>query len=208
MTETVTRTGRARRLLLPAALALASLASPALAADPAPGKPPITAASESALWWGDFAALEQQNAMYRQAGRFNPDGMSQLSQFRNGLARNVNARIKNPEPYMKELDAMTLQWAQANPRSPFAHALHARSLLAHGESYRGTGFAKDVAEDSWQVYHRYLNQAAAYLKDNADVALADSYATLRPDPDRHGTGMDGRAAGSHRRGGPAAQPGG
>ena len=178
MIATLLRTDRTRRLFLPVTLALglAALAGAAGAAEPAPAKPPIVTAAESALWWGDFGTLERQNAEYRQPGRFNPDGTSQLDQFRSGLARVFNARIKNPEPYMQELDAMTLQWAQANPLSPFAHVLHARALLAHGESYRGTGFAKDVSEDALTIYRRYLNEAAAYLKDHAEVALADSYA--------------------------------
>ncbi|QNA89982.1 DUF4034 domain-containing protein [Massilia sp. Dwa41.01b] len=168
------RTSLAHRLLLPAALALASLAPAVIAAEPEAKRSPITEASERALWWGDFGALEKQNAYFMQPGRLEPDGTSQVSLFREGYGNVLYASTKNPEIYLKELDALTLQWAKEHPRSALAHILHARSLLAHGQSYRGGSYAKDVPPEAWKFYHEYLRQAAEYLKDHAEVALTDS----------------------------------
>jgi hypothetical protein len=164
----------ALRLLLPAALALTTLTCSG--ADTDAPLPPITSAAKQAMWWGDFAALEQQNALYRQPGRTSADGVSELSQFRKGVAIVFDYKVKNPESYMKELDAITLQWARQHPASGLAHALHARALIAHAHSYRGGTYAKDVPPEAWAPYNDYLNQAATYLKDHADAALTDSYA--------------------------------
>lgn len=157
-------------LLLPFALALAS--APAAAAEP---EPPAMAAARDAMWWGDFAALDKQNAHLRQPGRIGADGVSELSQFHDGVALVFDYRVKNPEPYMKELDALTLEWAKQHPGSGLAHALHARALLAHAQSYRGRSVASEVPPEAWAPYRDYLKQAATYLKDHADVALTDSY---------------------------------
>jgi hypothetical protein len=164
----------ARRLLLPAALALTTLTCSG--ADTGAPLPPITSAGQEAMWWGDFAAIEQHNALYRQPGRTGADGVTELGQFRNGVATVFNYKVKNPESYMKELDAITLQWAKQHPDSGLAHALHARALMAHAHSYRGGTYAKDVPPEAWAPYNDYLKQAATYLKDHADVALTDSYA--------------------------------
>jgi hypothetical protein len=163
----------ARGLLLSALLATAGMAH---AAEPA--RSPVTEAAEDALWEGDFAALERQYAEARQPGRFDADGRSQLVQFRQGFQRVVRYADENAEPYLKEMDALTLQWAQEHPGSALAHILHAKALEAHAWSYRGGGYAKDVPPEAWKDFNAYLEQAAVYLKDHADVALKDSYAHL------------------------------
>ena len=157
-------------LLLPFALTLAS--TPGAAAEP---EPPILAAARDAMWWGDFAALETQNAQLSKPGRIGADGVSELSRFRDGVALVFEYKVKNPEPYMKELDLLTLEWATRHPGSGLAHALHARALLAHAQSYRGRSTASEVPPEAWAPYQDYLKQAATYLMDHADVALTDSY---------------------------------
>jgi hypothetical protein len=159
-----------------AALALLTSSGAARAADKP--KSPITAASEEALWTGDFAELERQNAYYKQPGRFEPNGDSQLSKFRHGFDNVFKYKDENAEIYLKEMDALTLQWAKAHPASALAHILHAEALVAHAWSYRGGGYAKDVPPDAWKDYDAYLTQALDYLKAHADVALTDSSAHL------------------------------
>lgn len=163
-----------RRLLLPLALALTTLTC--AAADTDTPVSPIKTAAFDAIWWGDFAALERMNAEYRKSGRFDPDGASQLELFRDGVDMVFDRKIKDKERYLKEVDLMTLQWAKEHPRSGLAHALHAKSLLEHAYSYRGTTFANEVPPEAWKYYHDYLQQAAAYLRDHADAALTDSHA--------------------------------
>lgn len=165
-----------RRLLLPLALALSLTTLTCAADDTEPPESPITTAGWEATWWGDFGTLERLNAEYHKSGRFNPDGESQLDLFRRGVAQVFNRKIKDNERFLKEVDMLTLQWARKHPRSGLAHALHARALVAHGQSYRGTSFANEVPPEAWEFYHGYLRQAATYLREHADVALTDSYA--------------------------------
>jgi hypothetical protein len=167
----------AHGLLFSAALALVSLRAPALAAEPT--RSPITVAAEEAFWWGDFATIEQQNTDFRQAAsRFGPDGRSRLDLFREGLYSVFYNEVENTEAYLKNMDALTLEWATEHPDSPLAHILHAKALVVHGWSYRGGGYVKDVPPEAWKEFHAYLKRAADHLKDHADVALKDSYAHL------------------------------
>jgi hypothetical protein len=135
-------------------------------------------ASEQALWTGDFAELEKQNAYYSQPNRFEPDGRSQLDLFHEGLASVLKNSEENAEPYLKEMDILTLQWATENPKSALAHVLHAQALVEHGWSYRGGGYVKDVPPEAWKDYRAYLRRAVDYLNAHSDVALTDTYAHL------------------------------
>lgn len=174
MTTQASIAGLVRRFALAAALALAAPTAPVLAADPPP--PAVTIAARDAFWNGDLAELERQNADLRQPGRIAKDGASQIAQFRRGLNAIFNNKVENAEAYFKELDLLTLQWANAHPTSAFAHALHAQSLVEHAWSYRGGGYVKEVPPEAWQDFHAYLQRAAGYLKAHAEVALSDSYA--------------------------------
>ena len=165
---------RVRNALCCVALAHAALSGAALAAKPATS--PIEEASQEALWWGDFVALEKQNAFYKQANRFEPDGSAQLELFRSGMSSVFTNKVDNAEVYLEEMDRLTLQWAVEHPQSALAHILHAQSLVEHGWSYRGGGYAKDVPPESWKEFHAYLRRAVEYLNAHADVALTDSYA--------------------------------
>lgn len=167
------QSGRCRRAVLAGALAVC-LPWTAQAAEPK--KTPIEQAAETAFWNGDFAALERQNDTFKQPNRFDPDGRSQLSQFRNGVESLFNNDVDNAEPYFAEIDALTLEWAERKPASPLAHILHVKALIKHGWSYRGTRYDNQVPKEAMKEFHTYLKRAFDYLKAHADVALKDSYA--------------------------------
>jgi hypothetical protein len=141
-----------------------------------PAVSPITSAAESAYWWGDFAALEKQNATFKQAGQFSASGASNLDMFRSGLVKVLSNSVQPREPYLQELEALTLQWCAEHPKSALAHILHARVLVEHAWSYRGEGFVKDVPPQAWKDFHAYQRRAVDYLNAHAEVALTDSYA--------------------------------
>lgn len=167
--------GRAARGVLLAWVMSTSLQGWAAPADK-PGPPSIKDAAEMALWWGDFDALERQNAVLRQPGHFDPDGSLQLEQFRNALVLVFENKEANAEPYLRELEALTLQWATEHPTSALAHTMHADALLAHAWSYRGGGYVNEVPPEAWREFKAYLMRAFEYLKAHADVAFTDSYA--------------------------------
>lgn len=158
-----------RRCILPLALALVT---------------PIQAATEASLsakvwdafWWGDFAALEKQNALLRQPGHITADGRSELELFRDGLDVVIQIETGDREDYLRELEKLTLQWAGEYPQSALAHILHARVLAAHGWSYRGIGSVREVPPQALEDFRAYLRHAADYLTKHADVAMTDSSA--------------------------------
>jgi len=174
----------ARQAWTPLALALAltcagsASAAAAGAAAAIAAESPVLGAAGTAMWWGDFAALEKQNAELKRPGHLDEDGASQIEFFRTGVNRSLKGHRTEGEAYFKEMDALTLGWAQEHPQSAFAHILHAEALLAHAWSYRGGGFAKDVPPAAWKDFNDYLRRAVAYLGAHADVALTDSHAHL------------------------------
>lgn len=170
--------GRLTRLLRRALVCAALPATLACAQEAAAPTPPITSAATDAFWIGDFAALERQNADYRKPGRFDPDGSSQLDQFRAGLGQVINNKVTNAEAYLSELDRLTLEWATAHPASAIAHGLHARALVAHGWSYRGGDYIHKVPPEALKQFQAYLLRAVKYLETHAAVALTDSYSHL------------------------------
>jgi len=153
------------------AVACAALPGLALAA-----KQPLTAETEQAFWKGDFAALDKQNEFLKHGKHFAPDAGSELEYFRLGLDSVIRTKVDRSEPYLRELEALTLQWATEHPKSSLAHVLHAQVLVQHAWSYRGSGYAKEVPPEAWADFHKYLQRASEYLRAHADVALTDSSA--------------------------------
>jgi hypothetical protein len=156
------------------------LAAPAVSVHAADGvKSPIEAASQDALWNGDFEEVERQNAYFKLPNRFEADGVSQLAEFRFGLNTVFDNRVEHVETYLKNMDALTLQWATQHPKSALAHTLHAKALITHGWSYRGGAYSNEVPPEAMREFEKYLQQALDYLKAHADVALTDSYAHVQ-----------------------------
>jgi len=140
------------------------------------GTDPLLVKTMQAFLKGDFATLENENERLRHGKHLRPDGESDREYFRFGLWEVINREADNSEPYLLELEALTLQWAMEHPKSPLAHILHANVLLKHAWSYRGGGYAKDVPPEAWADFRNGLQRAAKYLQDHADVALTDSSA--------------------------------
>lgn len=172
---TSTLMARAARCLLATALATcAAMFGTAHAAE----TPTIADAAETAFWWGNFDALEEQNARFRQPGAYNADGQSQLSLFRKGVSRIFSNQVQHTEDYLQEVDRLTLEWATTHPASALAHSLHAQALSQHGWSYRGNAVSSQVTPDGWKQFQAYQQRAVNYLQAHAGVAFTDSYAHL------------------------------
>jgi hypothetical protein len=162
-----------RRLLASLVTACALLA-PTVAATAADELDPIGKEAMDNYWRGDFAALEKQYLELKRGPPLLEDASVKMELFRFGLARVDGAAVRHQEPYLRELEALTLQWAGEHPKSALAHVLHASVLAAHGWSYRGGGYANTVTPEAMAQFQSYLRQAAAYLKAHADVTLTDS----------------------------------
>jgi hypothetical protein len=138
--------------------------------------PALTTDTLQAFWTGDFAALDKENERLKHGKHIESNGGSEVEYFRNGLAVVIYSKADHNEPYLRELEALTLQWATEHPKSSLAHILYARTLVAHAWSYRGDGYARDVPPEAWTDFRNGLQRAAKYLQDHADVALTDSSA--------------------------------
>ena len=136
----------------------------------------LTTETTDAFSKGDFAALDKENELLKHGPHTRPDGGLDLEYFRIGLGVVIGTKIDHSEPYLHELEALTLQWAKEHPKSSLAHILYAKVLVAHAWSYRGGGYAQDVPPEAWADFRKYLQRAAQYLQDHADVALTDSSA--------------------------------
>lgn len=136
---------------------------------------PFSTQATQAFWWGDFAALEQQNAVLRQPGHIGGDGVLEVEWFRIGLGKVINETADNQEAYLQELEKLTLQWTKEHPQSALAQVLYAKVLIAHAWAYRGGGYAKDVPPEAWKDFETYMQRATQHLLDHAEVALSDSY---------------------------------
>lgn len=175
---TLTRDRSRRRTLLACAVLAMSALGPLAQVHAAAPEAPVTTKATHDFWWADFDALERTNNTLRQPGHLAKDGSSDLEMFRIGLGNVIDMNSPRREPYLSELEALTLQWATQHPGSAFAHILHARVLVAHGWSYRGNGYVKEVPPLAWKDFRNYLERAVEYLNAHADVAMSDSSAHL------------------------------
>lgn len=163
-----------KTMLTVAATLAMLLVTPARAED----KPraPATTMAAQAFFWADFATLEKENARLREGPHYAADGSSELQQFRVGIDNVIRSGVKRKEPYLRELELQTLEWATDHPKSALAQVLYAQVLVEHAWSYRGHGFAKDVPPEAWEDFRAYLGRALAHLQAHADVAFTDSAA--------------------------------
>jgi hypothetical protein len=164
------------RRLLACALAAGAALVPAVPLAAEEEHHPIIQEAVDDYWRGDFAALDKRYRELQRETPFLEDGASKLEYFRVGLKRVAQANVSQAEPYLRELEALTLQWASEYPKSALAHIMHARVLTVHAWSHRGGGYADSVTPERMEQFHAYLRRAATYLKDHADVALTDSSA--------------------------------
>lgn len=159
-----------------AACTLAAVAGAAMPGLSRAETPALTTETMKSFVKGDFAALDKENERLKHGTQLHPEGASDVEYFRNGLSAMISKKSGHDERYLRELEALTLQWATEHPQSSLAHILYAWTLKAHAWSYRGGGYAKDVPPEAWADFHNGLQRAARYLQDHADVALTDSSA--------------------------------
>jgi hypothetical protein len=164
-----------RRLAAVSLTAVACAAAPGLSRA---GTDPLTIKTMQAFLTGDFTALENENERLRHGKHLRPDGESYLDYFRFGLLEVILREADHNEPFLLELEALTLQWAKEHPRSSLAHLLYVNLLVRHAWSYRGGVDAEVVPPEAWADFRNYLQRAAQYLQDHADVAMTDSSAHI------------------------------
>jgi hypothetical protein len=143
-------------------------------ADEASQQAEVKGQAAAAFRFGDFVQLDKLHREYQSGGARTPAGVIKLDLFRGGLEWVFRGPAGATERYFIELERLTLQWANEEPRSALAHILHAQALHSHAYFFRGTGLANTVPPDAWADFRRYSTLAADYMAKHADVVLADS----------------------------------
>jgi len=162
-----------RRLLLAMALALTPLiaAAQAQAVDPT-----LTVRARQAIRLGDIEELERLHAEVRASKARDASGQLGLEVLRRTLDRQLDGPGGAIEAYFAEVEAFTLQWAQARPRSSLAHAMHLAALTNRAWYHRGTGYANTVPPHAWRDFTAVIERAAKYAAAHAEVLRSDSTA--------------------------------
>lgn len=124
---------------------------------------------------GDFAALERLYARYGQRGVVSElTGTPRVGHFWNGISQISKYSLRVTDAYFIQLDALTAQWVERNPRVLLAHLLHADALNTHAWAYRGGGFAKSVPAAAWSQFEKYNERAYQVLRRAEPLAAEDS----------------------------------
>jgi hypothetical protein len=127
-----------------------------------------------ALWWGDFAKLQQLHDAWSQPGQKLLGGETKLRALRRGIDRAMRPPDQGADLFFTELQALTRAWAREHPRSGLAHALHALALIEHAWSIRGRGYSRTVPPQAWADFNRLITQASEYLAEQGERGLGST----------------------------------
>lgn len=131
-------------------------------------------AASLAVHWGDFGEAERLYQRVRQDARRTTAGQPESTPLRSGLERGLapsdGLRVRQAE----HSAAMTAQWAEQNPRSALAHALHMEALSNLAWAYRGSGYANTVPQLAWARFREVGERATRFAALQAEVLLSDS----------------------------------
>lgn len=108
----------------------------------------------------DFAALEGRLAAYDTTLADMADGRSSLDAVPGGLA---DLFEMHPADFNRHM-ALLADWRRRFPESSWPNLLEALLLSETGWTFRGAGFAKDVAAQNMQVFLYYLTAASEILR--------------------------------------------
>jgi hypothetical protein len=166
-------------LLIASAIALSMAPAQAQPRDSSTGKaaprPTVPTLVADAYFFGDFAELERLYAIYGKPGvRSDLTGVTRLGHFWMGIRQIHFPEMKVTNGYYLQLDALTSKWALEHPQSVLAQLLHARALIAHAWSARGSGYSNTVSPEASAGFVKYLGLAEAQLRRSEALAEKDS----------------------------------
>jgi hypothetical protein len=159
-----------RWILLWGALALA-LASSWVHADEMTVRAGLKAESARLLELHDVAAYDRRASELRTSHERTPAGIWQLSLFYKGPdnwpASQADAAV------WTQLESVTEAYLREHPDSPSAVIAHARMLVSHAWSYRGSGWGASLSETQRSGFASFLEKARAVLDEHRAVGSAD-----------------------------------
>jgi hypothetical protein len=134
----------------------------------------IRSEASRSFWRGDFESLARLHDAHSPPGRLLPNGRSPLASFESGLHTVLDHAPAQRLPYLLALEAQTLAWTKAYPKSSLAHSLYALALLETAWYHRGTGFARTVLPQAWKAFDERVAMAQSHLLAHREAAMSQS----------------------------------
>jgi hypothetical protein len=120
----------------------------------------------------DFAGIAAAARRYREITPLTPSGTSTLAEFYGGIEQELGSGKKAAGcPYTA--GPLIKAWERAEPRSPTAYIVEAAMLSDNAWCLRGSGFADEVSDRSFALFHRQLAAAEKVLKEHRTIAALD-----------------------------------
>jgi hypothetical protein len=115
----------------------------------------------------DFAGIDAAARRYREVSALTPSGTSTLAEFYGGIERQLGSGENaagcsyTAGPFIKA------------SRSPTPYIVEAAMLSDNAWCLRGSGFADEVSDKSFTLFHRQLAVAEKVLKEHRTIAAVD-----------------------------------
>ena len=122
----------------------------------------------------DFVGLERIAAEYRTDKTRTSSGSRLLESFYLGI-RNSLEFDKGHDAKWDAAASTFDRWVQSYPRSATPYVAKAAALMGRGWTYRGEGWAGQVAPQDMQAYRDFATRAATILIDNKDTGESDPH---------------------------------
>ena len=133
------------------------LVSPCVNADEMTVRGEIKSEAAHLLEQGSVAAYDQRATELRHSGERTPAGIWKLSLFYKGPD---NWPAPQPDaPIWTRIEAETAAYLREHPDSPSAVIAHARMLVSHAWTYRGSGWSRDLSNSQRNGFSTYLERA-------------------------------------------------
>lgn len=118
-----------------------------------------------------FDELDRMAEEFRTQESRSSSGLWKLTLFYRGLY--VQHEGKADESYYDKVDGLYLKWAAQNPDSTVAHIGYAANLANRAWFFRGSGWARDVSEESWKPFFEYLEKSRLHLLEHKQATDKD-----------------------------------
>ncbi|MGF1450047.1 MAG: DUF4034 domain-containing protein [Opitutales bacterium] len=128
------------------------------------------------FWKSDFETLEQMAAEMRETDARNRNSSWQIDAFYDAFWDYSSWNSQDPEVWSPQMETLLQEWRKAHPDSVTPHIALAGFYVGWAWDARGGGWARDVTEEGWRLFHQRLEQAYEVLQTGPE-ALRDDPAT-------------------------------
>ncbi len=119
----------------------------------------------------DLTRYDERATELRRTRERTPGGIWKLSLFYKGPE---DWPSKQPQaPIWMQIESATEAYLRDHPDSPPAVVAHARILVSHAWTYRGTGWSRNLSSAQRDGFANYLERARRVLDEHREVGSSD-----------------------------------